>query len=66
MRFHHLNAEIADFAQIRSCELRNGFSHLPKNIFDRVNAVLSGTCLDQIAQDLPIIPRLAGSTHGAI
>ena len=31
-----------------------------EDIFDRVDAVLAGVCLDQIAQNFPIVARLAG------
>ena len=40
--FHHLHAEVADLAQAQAGELRNRFAHLPKHIFDRVDAIAAG------------------------
>ncbi len=74
MRFHHLNAEVANVAQSQAGQLRNCVCHLPKNIFDRIEAACSRTRfgvadaegLKQVAQDFPIISRLAGRANGAI
>ena len=61
-----LHAKIADFAQIESGELRNRLAHFAKHIFDRIDAVLLGAGLNQIAQNFPIVARRTGPAHRAI
>ena len=56
---HNVNPKVADFAETQPSELRDGFSHLPENVFNRIDAVRTGTCLDQVAQDFPIVTRRA-------
>ncbi len=36
---NYFHAEVANFAQTQAGELRNGFRHLPKNVFDLTKAV---------------------------
>jgi hypothetical protein len=74
VRLHNLNAEIANLAQAQSGEMGNGVCHLPKNIFDRLEAVYSrayvevasAETLQKVAQYFPIVSGLARGTHCAI
>ena len=66
MGFHNVHAEIANLAQTQPGELRDRFAHLPKNILDRVNSIAAAERLEQVAQNLPILARVAGRAHRTI
>src|SRR5437868_135632 len=65
-RCDHVHAEITNLVQAQPCQWRNRFCHLPKHIFDRAETIAASKLLKEIAQDLPILARLAGGSDSPI